>query len=92
MKKFISAVMLNVFIFATAAVAVGTGMYIQEKDKIDAAKEQITKYCFENPDADPETLCRELVHVVKPEKECACQEMPENLKKDMNCESLLADL
>jgi len=92
MKKFISAFMLNVFIFAAAAVAVGTVMYFSEKDRIDAAKEQITGYCFEHPEADPETLCRKLTHVIKPERECVCQEMPDNLKKDMNCESLLADL
>lgn len=92
MKKFISAFMLNVFIFAAAAVAVGTVMYFSEKDKIDTAKELITGYCFENPTADPETLCRKLTHIIKPERECSCHELPESLRKEMNCESLLADL
>lgn len=92
MKKFILAFVVNVLIFTTAAAAVGTVMYFSEKDKIDTAKERITEYCFENPAADPETLCRKLVHTIKPDRECACQEMPDNLKKDMNCESLLADL
>jgi len=92
MKKFSLAFVVNVLIFTTAAAAVGTVMYIQEKDKIDEANAQITGYCFEHPEADPETLCRKLTHVIKPERECACQQMPENLKKDMNCESLLADL
>lgn len=92
MKKFILAFGVDVLILTAAAVSVGTVMYIQEKDKIDAAKEQITGYCFENPDADPETLCRELTHVIKPDRECACQELPDSLRKEMNCESLLADL